>query len=281
MGTLYIVATPIGNLEDITLRALQVLKQVGLVISEDTRTTRKLLNRYKIAVPQISYTEHSASQRVSRILRHLESADAALVSEAGVPGVSDPGRALVSAAAARGIRVVPVPGPSALTAALAVSGLPGDSFTFLGFPPRRRNERTALLRSLASQQQTLVLFEAPHRVRATLADLLATLGDRPMTVCREMTKLHEEIFHGTISQAVERFGEPRGEFVLVVQGAHRPRPEESVDLDAVRRELSDLQGAGYTGRDAVAAVAATHHISRRHAYRLWLELTSTQGPLST
>ena len=275
MGTLYVVATPIGNLEDITLRALQVLREVGLVISEDTRTTRKLLNRYKIAVPQISYTEHSSRQRTPRILRHLESADAALVSEAGMPGVSDPGRALVSAAATRGIRVVPLPGPSALTAALAASGLPGDSLTFIGFPPRRRNERTALLRSLSSHQRTLVIFEAPHRLRATLADLLATLGDRPMAVCREMTKLHEEIFHGTVSQAMDRFSAPRGEFVLVVRGAQTPRPEESVDLDAVRRDLSDLKRAGSTGRDAVAAVAAAHDISRRHAYRLWLELTST------
>ena len=272
MGTLYVVATPIGNLEDITLRALQVLKSVGLVVSEDTRTTRKLLTRYKITVPQLSYTEYSAAQRVPRILRHLESADAALVSEAGVPGVSDPGRTLVSAAVAHGIRVVPVPGPSALTAALAVSGLPTDSFIFLGFPPRRRNHRTALLGSLAHQRLPLVIFEAPHRVRATLDDLLATLGDRPVAVCREMTKLHEEVFHGTISQAIERFGEPRGEFVLVVQGAPAPGSQESVDLDEVRRELSDLKRAGCTGRDAVATAAATHGISKRHAYRLWLEL---------
>ncbi len=272
MGTLYVVATPIGNLKDITLRALEVLKTVGLVVAEDTRTTRKLLSHFQISVPLLSYNEHNAAQRSPRILRQLESGDAALVSEAGVPAISDPGRDLVTMAAARGVRVVPVPGPSALTAALAISGLPADSFTFLGFPPRRRSHRVALLRSVAHQRQTLVIFEAPHRVRATLEDLLAELGDRPMVVCREMTKLYEEVFRGSISQANERFSEPRGEFVLVVAGADTSAASDTVDREAARRELADLKAAGRSGRDAVAEVAVTFDISRRHAYRLWLEL---------
>ena len=272
MGTLYVVATPIGNLEDITLRALRILGSVTLIVAEDTRTTRKLLARYEIRVPLLSYDEHSAARRVPRILRQLETIDVALVSEAGVPGVSDPGPSLVRAAFAQGVSVVTVPGPSAVTAALAVAGRPADAFVFVGFPPRAKRERLALLRSLADEQRTLVLFEAPHRLQATLKDLLAALGDRELAVCREMTKLHEDIFRGSVAGAVEQFTDPRGEFVLVVAGADDSPSGQQLDLEEVRRELAALKAKGRSGRDAVAEVAAVHSISRRDAYRLWLEL---------
>ena len=272
MGTLYVVATPIGNLEDITLRALRILGSVGLIVAEDTRTTRKLLARHRLHVPLLSYNEHNAAQRAPRILRVLETDDVALVSEAGVPGVSDPGQALVSVAADRGVPVVPIPGPSAVTAALAVAGLPADAFVFVGFLPRVKSQRVALLRSLASERRTLVVFETPHRLRAALRDLLAVLGDRPLAVCRELTKLHEEVFRGSVAGAIERFAEPRGEFVLVLAGAQAPRSGVEVDLDAVRKELAALKAEGRSGRDAVTSVVTAYDISRREAYRLWLEL---------
>ncbi len=272
MGTLYVVATPIGNLEDITLRALRILGSVGLIVAEDTRTTRKLLTHHGLHAPLLSYNEHNTAQRVPRILRVLETGDVALVSEAGVPGVSDPGQALVSAAAERGVPVVPIPGPSAVTSALAAAGLPADAFLFVGFLPRAKSQRVALLRSLAGERRTMVVFETPYRLRAALRDLLAALGDRPLAVCREMTKLHEEVFRGSVAGAIERFDEPRGEFVLVVAGAQAPPSGVEVNIEAVRRELAALKAQGRSGRDAVAEVAAVHPISRREAYRLWLEL---------
>ena len=272
MGKLYIVTTPIGNLEDTTLRALRVLKEVGLVAAEDTRTTRKLLSRYQVHVPLISYNEHNARQRIPRLLHALESGDVALVSEAGVPAISDPGLELVREAAAQGVAVVPVPGPSAVTAALSVAGQPADSFMFLGFLPRTKQKRRAALRSVASLPQTLVLFEAPHRLSATLEELLATLDDREATVCRELTKLHEEVFRGRISEALAHFSQPRGEFVLVVAGRQTGSEARSADIEAVRRDLASLKAGGLSRRDAVAQVRAAHGVGHREAYRLWLAL---------
>ena len=271
MGKLYVVATPIGNLEDITLRALRVLKEVGLVAAEDTRTTRKLLSHFDIHVPLLSYNQHNAAQRIPRLLGALESTDVALVSEAGAPAVSDPGYELVRAANERGFVVVPVPGPSAVTTALSVAGLPADFFIFLGFLPRAKRQRQAVLQSMASFPQTLVLFEAPHRVVASIHDLLAALGDRQMTVCRELTKVHEEVFRGSVSEALAHFSQPRGEFVLVVAGKQAEPEESKVDTEAVRHELAALKATGLSRRDAVAAVTATYGVGRREAYRLWLE----------
>ncbi len=270
MPTLYLVATPIGNLEDITLRALRLLGQVSLIAAEDTRTTRKLLNHYGIKARLTSYHEHNKGAKTPLILDALQRGDVALVSEAGMPAVSDPGYDLVAAAVAAGVPVVPVPGPSAVVAALAVSGLPTRQFTYVGFLPRRRGERRRLLSALAGRTQTIVALESPHRLSATLADLLAVLGDRRIAVCRELTKLHEEVFRGRISEASAHFQEPRGEFTLVVEGDlgnHQP----VVPLEEVREELRRLRRQGMAARQAVAQVTQRFGLPRRQVYRLWLD----------
>jgi len=274
MGTLYVVGTPIGNLEDVTFRAARVLRQVDLIAAEDTRVTRKLLNRLEIHVPLTSYHQHNWQARLPALLKALESGDVALVTDAGMPVVSDPGSGLVSQAAAAGFPVEAVPGVSAVTAALAVSGLPGDAFLFLGFLPRRGQERRARLESVAPLPMTLVIFEAPHRLQATLQDLLTVLGDREIAVCRELTKLHEEVFRGTVSQAMERFPSPRGEFALVLAGATDAEGqsiEAAPDLDAVQRQLEQLRESGARAKDAVALVAESTRLPKKTVYQLWLQ----------
>jgi 16S rRNA (cytidine1402-2'-O)-methyltransferase len=275
MGTLYVVGTPIGNLEDITFRAARILGQVALVAAEDTRHTRKLLSHLGLHKPLMSYHQHNRQDRLPALLAALESGDVALVTDAGMPGISDPGEELVSQAAAAGYRVEVVPGASAVTAALALSGFPGDAFLFLGFLPRRSKQRRARLQLLNSLPMTLVIFEAPHRLQATLDDLLSVLGDREVAVGRELTKLHEEVFRGAISQAIAHFASPRGEFVLVVAGAPEgPLPAEAAptDLEAARQQLAQLREAGVRAKKAVAAVADSAGIPRKTAYRLWLQI---------
>ncbi len=276
MGTLYIVGTPIGNLEDLTRRAVRVLGQVSLVAAEDTRVTRKLLSHLSIQAPLVSYHSRNWQSRLPSILDALTSGDVALVTDAGMPVVSDPGSELVSAARASGNRVEVVPGPSAVTAALAVSGLPGDCFLFLGFLPRRGKSRTAKVRSVAAFLAPIIIFEAPHRLRATLQDLLNVLGDRDLAVCRELTKLHEEVFRGSVSQALDYFAEPRGEFVLLLAGAAPPSgpPVPSQPhLEAASAELAKLKQSGSRARAAVAQVAATYDLPRKIVYQLWLQTT--------
>jgi len=221
MPVLYVIATPIGNLEDVSLRALRVLKEVKLIAAEDTRTTRRLLNAYNIGTPLTSYHEHSKRAKLNHLLDYLETQDLALVSEAGMPGLSDPGYDLVVAAVERGIPVVPIPGASAVITALVVSGLPTDQFVYVGFLPRRQGQRQRILRSIQDEPRTIVAFETPHRLRETLADIHEILGDRRVCVCRELTKVHEEIFRGRVSQAKQHFVEPRGEFSLVIEGLTR------------------------------------------------------------
>ena len=269
MGTLYVVGTPIGNLEDISLRALRILRQVDLIAAEDTRTTRKLLARYGIETPLTSYHEHNKLTKLDYLLKTLREKDVALVSEAGMPGLSDPGYELIRAAIERGIPVVPVPGPSALVTALVVSGLPTDSFVYLGFLPRRREERRRLLESVARERRTLVAFEAPHRLLATLADLKEVLGDRRIAIARELTKVHEEVWRGTTGEALARFEEapPRGEFTLVIEGAKEARWDE----ERVRRALRRMLGEGVGTREAVKAVAELAGWPKREVYELALE----------
>lgn len=272
MGTLYVVGTPIGNLEDLTLRAARVLGEVALVAAEDTRVSRRLLSHLGIRVPMVSCNEHNWHQRLPELLRVLGEGDVALVTDAGMPGVSDPGAAVVSAIAAEGFTVEVIPGPSAVTTALAASGMPADSFLFLGFLPRRRRERRERLAMVSTIRETLVTFEAPHRIRDLLADLLLTLGDRHIAVCRELTKLHEEIWRGPVSEAVERFEEPRGEFVLVISGAEALEEGEQADSpDVARQQLSALRQSGSRARDAVAQVTAATGLPRSEVYRLWVE----------
>lgn len=274
MGELYVVATPIGNLDDLTSRAARVLGVAGLVVAEDTRVTRKLLAHQGLRVPLLRYDEHSAADCTPRVLQALRSMDVALVTDAGVPGLSDPGAKLVRAVVERGFRAVPVPGPSALTAALSVSGIRADAFRFLGFPPRARSRRLALLRSLAASTETLVLFEAPHRLRPTLVDMAETLGERRVAVCRELTKLHEEVFRGTAAEALEHFAAPRGEVVVVVEGLPgslrkpNPRPEDKTEA---QRALAAMKAEGMARREAVTRVTQAYGVGRRFAYRVWLE----------
>jgi 16S rRNA (cytidine1402-2'-O)-methyltransferase len=221
MPVLYVIATPIGNLEDISLRALRLLQDVKLIAAEDTRTTRRLLNAYRIKTPLTSYHEHSKRAKLDHLLDYLEKDDLALVSEAGMPGLSDPGYELIVAAIGRGISVVPVPGASAVITALVVSGLPTDQFLYVGFLPRRKGQRQRLLSSIVDEPRTIVAFETPHRLNEALSDIGEILGDRRLSVCRELTKVHEEIFRGRVSQATGHFVEPRGEFSLVIEGKTR------------------------------------------------------------
>jgi 16S rRNA (cytidine1402-2'-O)-methyltransferase len=215
---LYVVATPIGNLEDITLRALRVLGEVQLIAAEDTRTARKLLNRYNISTRLTSYFEHNKRMKMPVLLQTLEDSDIALISEAGTPGISDPGYELIKAAIEKGVQVVSLPGSSAVTTALSSSGLPADQFVYLGFLPRKKGEKRTLLASLSEEPRSLVCFESPYRVIDSLAAMLEVLGDRNVAVCREMTKLHEEIYRGILSDAVKHFQKPRGEFTIVISG---------------------------------------------------------------
>ena len=279
MGTLYVVATPIGNLEDMTLRAVRVLREAGLIAAEDTRTTRVVLRQFGITTRLVSYNEHNMRRRTPELLSALETGDVALVSEAGTPGVSDPGHELIASAIAAGIPVVPIPGPSAVITALVASGLPMRQFTFLGFLPRRAGERRRALSAAVREPRTIVFFESPHRLRATLEAIGETFGGRRFAVCRELTKTFEEVFRGTASEALAHFLEPRGEFTIVVEGA-TPGAELASESE-VRAELDRLRAAGASVKDAVAAVAAGFGSPKREVYRLWLESPATPDPPPT
>lgn len=276
MGILYLVATPIGNLEDMTLRARRVLKEVTLIAAEDTRTARNLLAHFGIATPVTSYFEHNKLAKLEAILAALERGDVAVISEAGMPGLSDPGYELVRAALARNLRVVPVPGASALTAALVASGLPTDQFVYLGFLPRQKNARRKLLRSMAEETRTLVAYEAPHRVCATLDDIADILGNRALCAARELTKLHEEFFRGSVSEARGHFAEnaPRGEFTLVMAGKtsenRQPTTEKGEVWDdaRVRQVVRNLIALGVPRTDAVKRVAREAGRDRHAVYRI-------------
>ncbi len=270
MSVLYVVATPIGNLEDISMRALRVLREVKLIAAEDTRKTRRLLTAYDIRTPLTSYYEHNKLSKLDRILDRLEEGDIALVSEAGMPGISDPGYELIVAAGKRNIPVVPVPGPSAVITALAVSGLPTDRFLYIGFLPNKSGARRRALESVAAEPGTVIVLEAPHRLKASLEDILTVLGDRRMAVGRELTKLHEEVFRGTVSEAMNHFTEPRGEFTLVIEGkttADKPQITEAIEGQLHRMYLN-----GFKAREAIATVASATGLPKKELYKTWLRL---------
>jgi 16S rRNA (cytidine1402-2'-O)-methyltransferase len=269
-GTLYVVATPIGNLEDVTLRALRVLREVAIVAAEDTRRTAGLLAHYAIPARLRSFHRHNEHERGPELLARLRAGESvALVTDAGTPLVADPGSGLVRAAREAGIRVEAIPGPSALLAALVSAGLPAETFTFLGFPPHRAVERRAWARALGAEPRTTVFFEAPHRVEATLHDLAATLPDRTMAVARELTKIHEEILVGTAAQLLARLGPGRGEFTLVV-GPPAPDTGPAVTPpsdEGLWREFCSLTtDDGLTRREAVAALARRYSRPAREIY---------------
>ena len=268
-GTLYLIATPIGNLDDLSPRAARVLREAALVAAEDTRRTRALLDRVGARTRTASYHRHNARKRLPALLDALrEGGDVALVTDAGAPAVSDPGAELADAAARAGFAVVSVPGPSAVTAALAASGFPADAFHFLGFLPRTGKARRAALAEASALAAPLVLFEAPHRLAASLADVEATLGDRRVAVCRELTKAYEEVFRGTVSEATAHFAAPRGEFTIVVEGAGRPRKRAAAPPDAERvaQAMAAARASGLSRRDAAAQVACELGLTRRAAY---------------
>jgi 16S rRNA (cytidine1402-2'-O)-methyltransferase len=269
MGTLYLVATPIGNLEDITARALRILREVGLIAAEDTRHTRQLLARFDLHTPLTSYYEHNKLSKLDEILAALAAGDVALVSDAGTPGLSDPGYELVRAALDAGHRVAPIPGASAVTAALVASGLPTDSFIYLGFLPRKDSERRRLLASVAREARTLVAFEAPHRLLDALSDIESMLGDRPLAVARELTKLHEEIFRGRASEARQHFAQKEilGEITLVIGGTGEAA-QEKWDEARVRRSLEAALADGMKRREAAQFVAWMSGWTPREIYKL-------------
>ncbi|MEW6541682.1 MAG: 16S rRNA (cytidine(1402)-2'-O)-methyltransferase [Bacillota bacterium] len=278
-GTLYLCGTPIGNLEDVTLRMLRVLGEADLIAAEDTRHTRKLLGRYGIKTPLTSFHAHNRVRKTPELLERLRAgASVALVSDAGMPGISDPGAELVAEAARAGFNVVPVPGPSAVLTALVVSGLRTDRFVFEGFLPRRGRKRA--LEGLRGERRTVVLFEAPTRLHATLEDILEVLGNRMVVVARELTKQHEEVFRGTVIEAREHFTAhpPRGEFTLVLEGGAgepvslAPEPVSlAPEPAALAAQLAELHAAGSTRGNALREVARRHGMSRRQLYGLLVD----------
>lgn len=270
MPILYIVATPIGNLEDISQRAIRTLREVKLIAAEDTRKTRRLLTHYDVKTPMTSYHEHNKITKLGYILERLKEEDVALVSEAGMPGISDPGYELIAAAGRQNIPVVPVPGPSAIITALAVSGLPTDRFTFIGFLPNKAGARRRVLESVREEPGTIIALEAPHRLQASLGEIIHTLGDRRIAVCRELTKLHEEVFRGTVNEAVRHFTQPRGEFTLVLEGkGKKSEPRLTVDIE---KQLHRMYLQGATAREAIAAVAGETGLKKNELYQTWLKL---------
>ena len=277
-GKLYLVATPIGNLGDLSPRAAETLAAADFVAAEDTRVSLKLLNHFNIKKPLVSYHEHNQAAAGPAILNRLLSGETcALVTDAGTPAVSDPGEGLVALCAENGVEVLAIPGCCAAVSALAVSGLPTGRFVFEGFLPVNRGERRERLAELAGEERTMILYEAPHRLRATLADLAEALGDRRITLCRELTKLHEETRRTTLSEALARYTEndPKGEFVLVLAGRERPAEravtlEEGVDMVLSWREKGERM------KDAVRQVASDTGLGRNELYQAALRAAQEQ-----
>ncbi len=264
------VATPLGNLGDLSRRAVETLSSVPVVVAEDTRVTRKLLSHIGASPRLVSVHEDSPQASVEEVMRALDSGDVAVVTDAGTPGLVDPGAQLVRAAVAAGHRVVPVPGPSALTALLSVSGLPANRVLFLGFLTRSRTDRVRFLQSVLREPGTLVCYEAPHRVRATLENVSEVFGERQLVIGRELTKLHEEIFRGTAAEAIAHFETPRGEFAIAIEGAP-DRPGLEADMDAeIVAALDRLRSRGISGRTLVEQAAAETGAPRSRVYRVSL-----------
>jgi 16S rRNA (cytidine1402-2'-O)-methyltransferase len=269
-GTLYVVATPIGNLEDVTLRALRVLRSVSVIAAEDTRRSSRLLQHYSISTPTTSLHEHNEHKKTPTLIRQLLRGESvAVVSDAGTPVISDPGARLIAAAHAAGLRVEPIPGPSAVMAALSASGLAGDSFLFLGFPPPRSAQRLKWLAEASGERRTLVLYEAPHRIRETLTDMLAVLGDRTVALGRELTKAHEELVVRPISSHLEAIDEPKGEYTLVVEAARREAmdPSEIPDSAEMLAEFCRLtDNEALPRRSAIKQLAVKYGLTARDVY---------------
>ncbi len=271
-GTLYIVSTPIGNLEDITLRALRILKEVDLIAAEDTRHTLKLLSHYGISKPLISYWGEKEKVKAEEVMKRLGSGQSvALVSDAGTPGISDPGSVVIRRALVEGIRVVPVPGPSAFIAALALSGFSTEEFVFSGFLPARSSQRKKVLMELALEKRTIVLYESPHRLLESLADMAEMFGARRSAVVREITKIHEEVIWGTMTELYARLRDMKvmGEYVVVIEGRQEgegmPREEDALG------EIAALMKKGLGRKEAVKRIAGQYGLSKKELYDRSLE----------
>ncbi|MEA4954882.1 MAG: 16S rRNA (cytidine(1402)-2'-O)-methyltransferase [Pseudoflavonifractor sp.] len=268
-GMLYLVPTPIGNLGDISRRMAETLEKVDFIAAEDTRVTLRLLNHMELKKPLMSYYRHNTGEAGRQVLdRLLGGENGALVTDAGTPAVSDPGEELVALCAENGVEVVAIPGPCALVTALSVSGLPTARFTFEGFLPMNRKNRRTLLETLKGEERTMIFYEAPHKLSATLEDLAGAFGgERRISLCRELTKLHEEVYRTTLAGAVERYQTepPRGEFVLVVEGAY-PQETEPVSLEDGLERVAVLQGDGVSRKDAVKQAAKELGLARNELY---------------
>ncbi len=268
-GTLHIVSTPIGNLEDVTYRAVRVLRDVDLIAAEDTRRAARLLDHYGIRTRRISLHEHNESRRAASLLARLaEGQTLALVSDAGTPLISDPGRRLARMALDAGFRVEAVPGPSAVLAALVASGLAEDAFSFAGFPPYRSKDRKQWFAEVAHEPHPVVFFEAPHRIRGSLADLEGVIGDRIVAVCREMTKVHENCVVGPVSDVLAALASPRGEFTVVVSPSRAPVPQPEVPAEAeLFHEFGLLTEGGLSRRASIRSLATKYDVPSRRVYQ--------------
>ncbi|QSJ14795.1 16S rRNA (cytidine(1402)-2'-O)-methyltransferase [Nostoc sp. UHCC 0702] len=273
-GILYVVGTPIGNLEDMTFRAVRILQTVDLIAAEDTRHTGKLLQHFQIQTPQVSYHEHNRSSRIPELLEHLGNGKAiAVVSDAGMPGISDPGYELVKACIAAGITVVPIPGASAAITALSAAGLPTDRFVFEGFLPAKGQQRREHLESLQTESRTLIFYESPHRLRETLQDLAQVWGsDRQIVLARELTKFYEEFWRGTIAEAIAHYNQrdPQGEYTLLVAGT--PPSQTQFTEEELKAELQHLISQGISRSQASRQLAKFTSLPRRQIYQLALSL---------
>lgn len=273
IGVLYIVATPIGNLEDITLRAIRTLKEADIIAAEDTRHTQKLLNKYDIHTPLTSYHDHNKEEKAPVLVaRMLEGKNVALVTDAGTPGISDPGYFLINLAVDQKVRVVPIPGATAAIAALSVSGLPTDSFVFEGFLPSKQTARRRRLEELKDEKRTLVFYEAPHRIINTIEDMTTVLGDRKAVVTRELTKIHEEAIRGTLPEVLDHLnkGSFKGEFTIIVHGATDKPVDQNIDTKEYLKNL--MLHRGMTKKEAIAAAAEELGLPKKEVYKESLEI---------
>jgi len=271
-GKLYICPTPIGNLEDITLRTLNTLKAVDLIAAEDTRHSLKLLNHYEIKKPLTSYHEHNILEKGPELIYRLtQGQKIAIITDAGMPGISDPGEHIIKLAIEEGIDVVALPGPTASITALVVSGLNTDKFVFEGFMPSKKKDRKEQLNKLVEERRTIIFYESPHRLLSTLEDMLDILGDRNIAICRELTKLYEEIYRGTFESAINKFEEEniRGEFVIVVEGNTKEDVQEDIDI---LEELEKFINKGISKKEAVKMISEEFNIPKNRVYKESLKI---------
>jgi len=275
-GILYVVATPIGNLEDISLRALRILKEVDLIAAEDTRHTRNLLTHYDIHTALTSYHEHNEKTQAAELVEKLRRGEnIALVSDAGTPAISDPGYRLVVEALRSGVQIIPLPGPSAVATVLSASGLPTDRFVFEGFLPAKKQERKTRLQSLCAESRTVVFYEAPHRLQESLVDMLHLLGDREIVVAREVSKVHEEYLRGTIGEVIAQLGERevKGEITVVVRGSSG---EPRVSEEELKAEIRGLVDDGVGAKQISELLGKRYRLAKREVYQLAVQLKTSQ-----